>query len=648
MPESNRWDTWSSAINEHLHQGVAFLQRVFREVWEEFRAPLVFVKTKIRLALLILFGAIALLGGVGSWALNSISEQAVQMMEENYQTMAYTREMSMALTEMVQVVALQQSTSSFRRVNLRKAFDRFERYLELLREQVAEGQERELLLQVESGFAMLRGNLQALQNTRDLTPQVYIQLLNLQDLLESVYQLNEAEIKRKSAEVKAMADRVSLFMIMLGLVFFIFALLAMYYFPLYITRPVAELHHGIEQIAAKNYSERLDMPQADEFGQLARAFNEMAERLEQYEKLNYVQLLAEKRRIETLINETRDAIFGMDNEGIILFANRAALDLLGAQDENEVVGHHPSALLNRFPLTEKIFHEIIEGRPITSDMTLPGIALDQSQTELYFSKDVLVVHSENDNGKSPFGYLVVMKNVTELKKQDLAKTRFMATLSHELKTPLSAIGISLRLLQDHRVGPLNAEQEELVRTIHQNASRLLQMVNEVLDISRIETGKEAFEPAAHPPCQLARQAIAETRTLARDRKVRLTLQCDTHSEVMADARKTVAILTNLLTNAIRYSPEGDTVHVHVTRRDGEILFSVKDNGPGIAPEELPRLFQRYERRRGDRTRGTGLGLAISREFAEGQNGRIEVHSRPGEGSTFTLVLPTAAEGRGRE
>lgn len=643
MPQSDRWDSWISAINEHLQQGVAFLQRVFREVWDEFRAPLVFVKTKIRLALLLLFGAIALLGGVGSWALNNISEQAVQMMEENYQTMAYTREMSMALTEMVQVVALQQSTSSFRRVNLRKAFDRFERYLGLLREQVAEGQEREMLEQVESGFAMLRGNLQTLQNARELTPQVYIQLLNLQDLLESVYQLNEAEIKRKSAEVKAMADRVSLFMIMLGLVFFIFALLAMYYFPLYITRPVAELHHGIQQIAAKNYSERLDMPQADEFGQLARAFNQMAERLEQYEKLNYVQLLAEKRRIETLINETRDAIFGMDNDGTILFANRAGLNLLGARSEQEVVGHHPAALVDRFPLTEKIFHELIQGRPITSDMTLPGIAIDQSQTELYFSKEVLVVRSEDNDGESPFGYLVVMKNVTELKKQDLAKTRFMATLSHELKTPLSAIGISLRLLQDHRVGPLNAEQQELVRTIHQNASRLLQMVNEVLDISRIETGKEAFELAPHPPCQLARQAIADTRTLAQDRSVHLSLHCDTQSKVMADARKTVAILTNLLTNAIRYSPEGATVDVHVKRREQEMLFAVTDRGPGIPPEELPRLFQRYERRKDDRTKGTGLGLAISREFAEGQNGRIEVHSTPGQGSTFTLVLPVAVE-----
>ncbi len=640
MPRFHTWDEWAHAIAQHLYRGLSFLRTVFEEVWAEFRAPVVFVKTKIRLALLILFGAIALLGGVGSWALSTISERAVQMMEENYKTMAYTRQMSMALTEMVQVLALQQSTSSFRRVNLRKAFDRFERYLELLEAHISAEEERSLLEQVKSGFALLRGNLQALQHARKITPQVYIQMLNLQDLLESVYQLNEEEIKRKSAEVKATADRVSLFMIMLGLVFFIFAMLAMYYFPLVITRPVAELHHGIRQIAAKNYSERLDLPQGDEFGMLARAFNEMAERLEYYEKLNYVQLLAEKRRIETLINETRDAIFGLDNDGTILFANKAACNLLGASHRSEVVGHHPRALVERFPLAEKIFHELLSGH-IESDTTLPSIAIDHLQKELYYSKDVLLVRSESGASNPPFGYLVVLKNVTELKQQDLAKTRFMATLSHELKTPLSAIGISLRLLQDRRVGPLNEEQRQLLQTIHQNASRLLQMVNEVLDISRIETGKEAYELAAHPPCALARQAVEQTSTLARDKSVSLVLQCLTEAAVVADAQKTVAILTNLLSNAIRYAPQGSQVELQVQATGKHIRFSVKDQGPGIAPEELPRLFHRYARARGDRTRGTGLGLAISDEFAKGQNGRIEVESTPGKGSTFTLVLPRA-------
>ncbi|GEM_PF-26722 len=643
MTRRTQWDEIAAAIDRHLKQGLSFLTQVFQDVWEEFGAPLTYVKTKIRVALLLLFGAIALLGGVGSWALHSISEHAVQMMEENYQSMAYTREMSMALTEMVQVIALQQSTSSFRRVNLRKAFDRFERYLELLKSHIDEPSQFELLDQVTSGYEMLKANLKQLQNTRELSPQVYIQLLNLQSLLESVYRLHEVEIKHKSTEVKRTADQVSLFMIMLGIVFFIFALLAMYYFPLYITRPIAELHHGIKQVAAKNYSERLDLPQHDEFGMLARAFNEMAARLEHYEKLNYEQLLAEKRRIETLINETRDAIFGLDNDGTILFANKAARHLLGAESSQQLEGAHPRQLKEQFPLSERIFHELLQG-PITEHTTFPTIAIDHSHQELFYTKDILVVHSENDASKPPIGYILVLKNVTELKQQDLAKTRFMATLSHELKTPISAIGMSLRLLQDPRVGQLNHEQEELLQTIGQNATRLLQMINEVLDISRIETGKLIYEIETAAPCRLAQQAINQIATFAHDKRLQVLLDCaEAIPMVQADAKKTIAILTNLLTNAIRYAPEKSTIRVKVyAPKLQEIAFAVIDQGPGIAAEELPRLFGRYERRAGDQTKGTGLGLAISKEFAEGQNGRIEVHSTPGQGSTFILILPAAS------
>ncbi|MBK7408062.1 MAG: HAMP domain-containing histidine kinase [Saprospirales bacterium] len=247
--------------------------------------------------------------------------------------------------------------------------------------------------------------------------------------------------------------------------------------------------------------------------------------------------------------------------------------------------------------------------------------------------------SENDQLMGD-GSVIILKNITEFREQDMAKTNFMATLSHELKTPISAIDMSLALMLDNRIGELNDDQKELAQTINDNSQRLLRMVNEILDLSKIETGIMELSMEYATAEELIDRAMDNTRVFLSEKDIQVDKVLETRlPELHLDVQKTTAVLTNFLTNAIRYSPGQGHIRIAVHCTRDTVEFSVTDEGPGIPEEEQEKIFQRYSRSKNDRTKGTGLGLAISKEFVEKQGGRIWVKSKMGEGSTFGFVLP---------
>jgi len=268
--------------------------------------------------------------------------------------------------------------------------------------------------------------------------------------------------------------------------------------------------------------------------------------------------------------------------------------------------------------------------------------MDKNGKRQYFNKDVLKVPGQAKNKEQPtnVGYVIILKNITDLKEADLAKTNFMATLSHELKTPISAIDMSLNLLSDNRIGPLNEEQQNLSATIRQNTSRLLRMINEILEISRIETGKLQLKLEDTAPDALIVRALDNVKTFIVEKEIAINQYIEPNLPTLRlDVHKTTAVLVNFLTNAVRYSAEKQAIEIIVVRQDSLVEFAVKDHGPGISKEEQRKLFQPYRRAEGDKTKGTGLGLAISKEFVEAQGGKIWVESKLGSGSTFGFVLP---------
>ncbi|MBI5915957.1 MAG: HAMP domain-containing protein [Bacteroidetes bacterium] len=598
------------------------------------------LKTKIRMVLLILFAVVTLLGIMGGYYVQRTSTNALLMMQENYNAINYTKGMSQAVNDMVWAIALENSSPSYRRQQLRKASDSFERSLNMQLKKVTAPEEQELTDRLKRDYEAFNAQLQQMEFTKEVPVNLYMQQLNIQVMLQSVHDLNDKMIKQRTAEASAMANKVTMYMIILGMLFFIFAVFALYYFPNYVADPIQSMTESIRQIARKNYSERIAIESSDEIGEMAKSFNLMAEKLEEYENINMTQVLSEKKRTETIVSRMNEAIIGLDDQMNILFANPPALELTGLQEE-DFIGQNATRFAKGHQLLQNLLKEVLNGE-VTESKTFAAISVDKDGQRLYFNKDVLRVESPGDDADAPMsvGFIIILKNVTELKEQDLAKTNFMATLSHELKTPIAAIDMSVNLLEDERIGQMNEEQWDLTGTIRLNISRILKMVNEILDISRIETGNLQLELESATPDAIVVRALENVKTFIAEKEVSVIQHIEPELPLLhLDLHKTTAVLVNFLTNAVRYTPENQAIEINVTRQNGSVQFSVKDSGPGITEEDQHKLFQPYRRAAGDKTKGTGLGLAISKEFVEAQGGQIWVESKLGEGSTFSFALP---------
>jgi signal transduction histidine kinase len=245
----------------------------------------------------------------------------------------------------------------------------------------------------------------------------------------------------------------------------------------------------------------------------------------------------------------------------------------------------------------------------------------------------------------PLGWMDVFDDVTHAHEVDRMKTEFISTVSHELRTPLTSIKGSLALLLDGSV-PLDEEITELLQVSKRNADRLVRLVNDILDISKIEAGKLELDLAALRPERLCGDSVAGIDGIAK--KVGVRVRCELQPDlpaVLADQDRVVQVLTNLLSNALKFSPAGEEVVLRARRHDSAVCFEVKDNGPGIPPEFRSKLFTQFAQ--SDRARreqeGTGLGLAICRALVLKHEGEIWVESEPGHGASFFFTLPTVGD-----
>ena len=395
-------------------------------------------------------------------------------------------------------------------------------------------------------------------------------------------------------------------------------------FPSVVTTPIKQLTTAIKAIGDKNYQHRIHIDNKDEFGKLADAFNEMAEKLQYFESSNLNKMLFEKNRAEAVINSLKDASIGIDKNNMVLFANQQALQLLGLKSE-DIVGKS----VNEISARNDLFRFLIENETSTPFKVV------MDNRENFFAKEVIDVTQGETKNK-----VIVLKNITSFKELDVAKTNFIATISHELKTPLASSDFSLKLLEDERVSKLSSGQKELIENLKQDNKRMLKILSELLNMSQVEAGRIQLNVKNVNPAEIIENAIQAVAVNAKEKEIIIKDTADKNlPSIQADADKTTWVLNNFLTNAIKYSFNKSSVEVSAVQQNGGMVFSVTDHGPGIDKEYLPRLFERYFQVPGSKEKGTGLGLAISKEFIEAQGGHIWVESEIAKGSTFYFSLP---------
>ena len=560
------------------------------------------LKTKLSIGLGFLFLVILVFGILGIYNINRLSRDADQVIRNNHESLVYCNAMLDALETMP----------------AKDAILKFEDNLSRQEKNITEIGEREATATLRKRF----GELVANPDDQSKYPAIRHSIILIQDV-------NQKAILRKNAVAEQTADDAKLW---LSIIFTILTLVAfsfIFNLPGIISTPIQSLSEGIREIANKNYSKRVVLKQDDEFGELASSFNQMAEKLDQYEHSNLAQMQFEKKRIETIINQMRDGIVGLDERNRVLFLNIVAQQLLGLKEADILSKYAPDIALKNDLMRTLLQDEIPREE----------LKIYADGKESYFKRDVLEVKSGSDR----IGKVIVLTNITPFHELNEAKTNFIATVSHELKTPISSIKMSAQLLKDERIGSANDEQQTLVKSIEDDADRLLKITGELLNLSQVETGNMQLKIQISKSNDLVDTAMSAVEFQAAQKKIKLVRSVDTSpSMVRADPEKTSWVLINFLTNAIRYTPEGSNIEIAIKRNGRDILFSVQDRGKGIDEKYLSKIFDRYFKVPGDFERsGTGLGLAISKEFIEAQGGKIWAESTVGEGSRFSFSLPAA-------
>lgn len=567
------------------------------------------IKAKLYSGVGILFLLVLLLAAVGMYNLYQLKNNAIGTVSDNYNSLRYCRNILGALDE---------------NLNDSLVFADLQMNYEKQRNNITESGEAELTQKLGQGINRWKNGDHSALLMDELRQTTY-----------AIMDLNMSVIHREENLAIVMANRATIWIAISGTLSLIVAFTLLLNLPGSVANPVRELTSSIRDIAARNYSRRLHFDRQDEFGDLANAFNVMAEKLQEYEHSNLAEILTEKKRIETLINNMHDPVIGLDEQNHIVFINHEALTVSGLK-ESEVLGKPAQDIALQNDLLRLLIADLFENKNNEKPLRIYA-----DNKESYFNKEVfeITIKPTGENDQKLIGHVILLKNVTPFKELDIAKTNFIATVSHELKTPISSLMLSLKLMEKERGGTLSADQKFLLASMKEDSERLLKITGELLNLSQAETGNIRISMSACDPSEVLSRSMDAVQQIAQKHQVKLECFFPNEAKMMnADMEKTSWVLINLLNNAIRYSPAGAAVTVHLTHDENYVKFTIGDQGKGIHPDHASKIFKRYYQVPGSEP-GTGIGLAICREFIEAQGGEIWFDSEYGIGSTFCFTLP---------
>ncbi len=441
--------------------------------------------------------------------------------------------------------------------------------------------------------------------------------------IATITELNRNAIVRRASAAEAKGENALVWISLTGAFCAMIALSMLFSIPEHFMEPIRKLTEGIDRIAEGRYHERVELNRTDEFGHMAVRFNAMAAELERWGNSNLALIMDEKARAEAVINSLQDASLGLDEQGNILFANQQALDLL-AMDTKELVGKPGTEAARTSDLLRVL---LSGGRPGPLKIVKDG-------KEQFFTLEHLPIA----RGSERLGTVVVLRNVTPFEEKDRAKSHFMATISHELKTPLASTDIGLTLLERQLVAGHDPQSMAILADLRTDHQRLVRIVSELLDLTQVESGNIKVHPTDTSLDQLLHEALAAVKLAGQQKDLLFAVRND-HGDlhIRADADKAVWVLVNVLSNAVRHSPERGIVTIEATKEDDRVHLAISDQGPGIPAPTRTHLFERFTP--GSHAHhGTGLGLSIAREFMQAMGGSIAYQPAPVEGATFILTF----------
>lgn len=475
-------------------------------------------------------------------------------------------------------------------------------------------------------------------NRRQILRTDFVRFVNeVQDLKKinnAILDINHKMLDRAVTRVKDITKTATLLILVILFVAIAISLAFGSQFSDYIVKPITALRQSVTHIGEGNFEERIEIDEnADEISTLAEEFNKMSEKLQVYEQLNLNKILYEKKKSELIIESMNEPVLMVDEDYNVLLSNKAFDEALG-----KYAGNHDEL---RKLLTLKSLSE--------SETTSPQTVLFQREDILNI-KDVdgsqkyykLIAASLEMPETGTKGTVVLFNDITRFQELDRMKSEFIAKVSHELKTPLTSMGMALGILEDGAVGKMNDQQNELMLSMKEDFERLNRLVYEILELTKLEAniGRIRFEKfEAH---KLAEHISKKFSILAKEKKIILEVD-DKSKDVMINGSydNMISALENLVSNSIRFTPLGGEIKVKLSPQNGNLMIEISDTGIGISPDNLKKIFDKFIQIDDSAPGSLGLGLSIAKEIIEIHNGEIKAFSDLGKGSIFQIKIPVA-------
>lgn len=451
-------------------------------------------------------------------------------------------------------------------------------------------------------------------------------------------EMNQQEMFDLAKRAREISSDATYAVLIASLIAVALAIIASAQFTRSLVEPAERLTETVRKIGRGRLDLKIDVLTNDEFGELSREFNKMTERLRIFEELNIEKILEEKQKSETLVQNITDAIVVCDKNNRIILINDAAQKLFNVKKENIEGADFSEIILN-----DKIRNIFLNPKS-NSYLQQPYLLLKTDGNEVYVRPKVSEIPLP---GGETLGNVLILQDVTQFRELDRLKSEFMATVSHEFRTPLTSINMSVDILKQEIVGKLNKEQKDLIQSTKQDAERLTKLVRELLELSKLESGKFQLRREPVSINDLIDDTIKPILLPMKEKSIELKLNLgDNIPKIIGDYQQLGWVISNLVNNALKYTSKGGLIEISTAFSGNKIIVKVSDTGKGISKENIVKIFDKFVQIKEsiETTPGSvGLGLAIAKEIVEGYSGEISVESETGKGSIFTFTIPIESE-----
>lgn len=606
------------------------------------------LKGKISAVYLCLVLVTALIGAVSAVNLYKLGGSINGLMVDNYRSINAVSNMLEAIERQDSAILIYINVDRNKGINsFVENTDAFQKWFNIERNNITEHGEKDYTDKIEkyySDYIKLFARLQEIRNNDGLDKSIDFynttiqpDFTNLKQEMRGLSQLNEKAMfagKDRATE----AVRHSMYIILvLSVIAVSGGFLLSGFFTDRFLRPIYTLTQTLKLVKAGDLNQQIKVDTEDEIGELSQEFNNMTQRLQLFEKSTLGKLMLEKNKSVAIVKSISDPLIVLDTNYKIMLLNDACEKFFGIQEEKVANKHFLEAIRNG-----EVFEHISSVLDAREDYK-EKIILISSDEDYYFN---VIVATVKDTDTNITGLIILFQNVTQLKKLERVKTDFVATISHEFKTPLTSIIMGTSMILEESMGSLNTDQKSVMETIREDEMKLSSLVNELLELSKIESDKAIFNIQPNYIEGIIDTSVKQFYEQAQRKDVSLFYELeDDLPKVNADFEKITWVINNLITNALNYTNAGDEICITAEAGEGEMHISVKDTGTGIPPEFVDKIFDKFVQVKGydKEVRGTGLGLSIVKEIIQAHEGKIWCESKLDVGSKFIFTLPLSEE-----